>query len=682
MRRRALVAPLLLCVARAATAASVSPLERAKVLYYRGDLAGAVRAYDRAAAGAQALQALLDAGAVLEELGRPKEAAVRFAKAAALSAEADIQDALGWAQARSGDLAAAATSFATALLRQDDHPWARVGAARAALGLGRPQEALEHLAKAAEAAPLLGLIPYYEAQAYEALGRQEEAVSAYRRAVAADSYFTEGRESLGRAYLRQRRHNDAWRQFIRALESEPKSRRLRDLALKVQPLLTRRPADLRAGSPPSPVFFLRSPVAAPAAVPVIRVAIGTTPGGQPRLRSQARFLSDADFEAVDASSGRLLFAGKGRQRYTARAQKVKKGWHIAWTDENGRLILRRRETVLLKPREGGAIAVDPLSGPEGWALAPRVLRGAVEVALHGRGLRLVNALDLESYTHGVLSAEMPIKSPAEALKAQAVLARTHALYLKRFYKNRHKGYDLCDEQHCQVYTGVRAESRRSREIVEATRARIVTYQGKPAHVIYASNCGGRTQSGRDVTGWGHVPYWLGVADSPAGGEESPSPWKLRRSLLSWPGAFCKPSNDVHPSHFRWTRIVSWADLSEKLDRKLKIGRLKSLRPLRRAPSGHVNAILVEGTRRTAKVDSEIQIRGLLGMGSLRSTLFALSWELGRDGKLKRLLLHGGGWGHGVGLCQSGAMGRAEAGQNYEQIIKAYFPGVELGTLDY
>ena len=139
---------------------------------------------------------------------------------------------------------------------------------------------------------------------------------------------------------------------------------------------------------------------------------------------------------------------------------------------------------------------------------------------------------------------------------------------------------------------------------------------------------------------------------------------------------------MHPAHYRWARVIPWTELSRRIDRRYHTGRLLRIRTLRRAPSGHVNALLLEGVRRKVKVDSETAIRSLPGMGSLRSTLFVFTPEFGPDGHPEALVVQGGGWGHGAGLCQSGAMGRAEAGQDFLQIILAYFPGTALGRCDY
>jgi SpoIID/LytB domain protein len=259
--------------------------------------------------------------------------------------------------------------------------------------------------------------------------------------------------------------------------------------------------------------------------------------------------------------------------------------------------------------------------------------------------------------------------------------------LKTLAPRRHlrHGYHVCDEQHCQVYQGVAAETERSRAVVEATRGRVLAYRGRVAHVLYSSNCGGHTQSGSEVSGWGDVAYWQGSRDADPGAPPAPrSPWELRWRLRETPPAFCiaAPSGHVHPSHYRWTRLLDARALEERINRKEMVGRLKGIRPLRRSASGHLNAVMILGSRRKVLLTKELRIRNLLGVGSLRSALFSLETEDGPDGRPSRFILHGGGWGHGVGMCQSGAMGRAEQGQLYDEILRAYYPGVELGRLPY
>ena len=279
---------------------------------------------------------------------------------------------------------------------------------------------------------------------------------------------------------------------------------------------------------------------------------------------------------------------------------------------------------------------------------------------------------------------MPIESPVEALKAQSVVARTNALYaMTVLRRHRKQGYDLCDGEHCQVYLGVMAESARSRSVVGATRGRIVAYRGKTAQVLYASNCGGHTQSGNDIPGWGETPYWKGVSDTPPGSPPQPgSPWELHWWLQSTPPAYCMPSRFVHPSHYRWTRVLSAKSLEEKFNRKTKLGKILGIHTLRRSDSGHLDTVLILGSRNNIKIKDETRLRNLLGVGSLRSTLFVVDTEYAQNGRPENFVFHGGGWGHGVGMCQSGAMGRADQRQSYEDILKAYYPDTQLGSLRY
>ncbi|MDD5629887.1 MAG: SpoIID/LytB domain-containing protein [Elusimicrobia bacterium] len=654
--------------------------------YARGEYAQALARYE-AAVRVSSASALpwLNGGAVWDEAGRPGQAALWYGRAVQLDPlDDEALCALGWAQLRGRDAAEAAATFRRVLQHDPDHAWAKLGLARAELALSRPKQAVTLLTRTPATGPTSNLDALFLGRAYEALGDRSNAIEAYRKGVGSDSYFVEARQALGRLYLRARRFNEAFRQFARALEADPHNPEYAALLAKVQPLLSAEGARRE---------IVRSPLAAaapsrafPKGVPVLRIGVGTTPLGRPRARRSVAFSATTDFDLTDVKTGKRLASARADQFWTARLKRVRRRLALEVADESGRVRFLRSEPFLVTPRsrERGLVALNLVgAGQAAAASAEKILRGQVELAVWRRSLRIVNRLDLEDYTHGVVSAEMPIRSPLEALKAQAVTARTHALYIKLVSRRHRKdGYDVCDEQHCQVYAGARAESERSRAVVEATRGIIVTYRGRPAHVIYSSNCGGRTQDGSGLTGWGSVPYWTGISDCPVAEGPPDSPWALRRWLTSSPQAYCAPSNFVHPSHFRWTRTVAWPEFSRRIDRRYRIGRLKRIRTLRRAASGNINALLLEGTRRRVKVDSEMAIRGLPGLGSLRSTLFLFTPELGADGRPEAVTFTGGGWGHAVGMCQSGAMGRAEAGQDFPQIILSYYPGTALGRSDY
>jgi SpoIID/LytB domain protein len=682
-------------------------LLRARALYFTSDVLKAAQAFEAAVKDSPRDAAAWRDGAVAwAEAGRPEKAVDWSRRAATLEPTAENELGLGWALLRADRSTEAAAAFEAALARDPDDAHAELGAGRAELALGQAAEAAVHFRLAAVDPLQQTLADFYLGRAEEALGDSEAAAAAYRRAVVADSYFNEGRAPLSREYVKLKRYDEAWRQLQRLYDAEPGRRLTRALLDGVRPMLSRAAS---AGAPASgPVAAPSSESESDAKIPKIRVGIGTTALGHPRARTSVTVRGAGAWRMFDAK-GRTLAVAAAQESWTLRIVAAQgSGRHR----KKARVVLRgpdgrerpAADTVLLKPDDAarGALRLEDDPNRGGSLGAGRSLRGDVEVALidHRRGLRLVNVLDLEDYVQGVVGAEMPPNAPFEALKAQALVARTHALYIQKISKrHRRDGYDVCDGEHCQVYAGLRVESELTRAAVAQTRARVALYHGEIAHLIYSANCGGWAQSGRDI-GWGDVPYWSRRSDSEVPQTPPDSPSALRRFLTTWPDAYCRPSEDNFPSHSRWARVVPAADLEEKLNRKSRIGKLKGLRVLRRDPTGHVEALLILGSRCNATLKDEYEIRGLLGVGSLRSTLFVVDTEYRRElppaPKKRRgaaakiastltpdaFVFRGGGWGHAVGMCQSGAIGRAFAGEDCETIVKAYFSGVALSRLHY
>ncbi|MBI3563899.1 MAG: SpoIID/LytB domain-containing protein [Elusimicrobia bacterium] len=690
-------------------------LARARALYFTGDALDAAKAFEAAVKTSTGdVTAWLDASIAEAEAGRPDQAVAFAKRAVAVSSDTRALTALGWAYLRATRASEADAAFTQALSRDPGSGWAVLGAGRAKLALGRNAEAVALLKRAEGFALHQTLADFYLGRAYEALGDGPSATEAYRRAVGSDAYFHEGRDPLLKAYLRQKRYNDAWRQLSRLAEAEPSGRLTRAMMDKVRPLLTVSAEPKPASPGPAPVVAPGTDSETQGGIPVIRVGIAATALGKPRPRVSVTVRGSGRWHAYDPKTGRTVASCGAQEAWTVRlvpAQKLKGKGKKKTKTLPARMELRGPDgqvrpvpgdTVRLESEEPvrGALRLEDDPNKGGPLAAGRALRGAIEVSLWSRrrSLRLVNAVNLEDYTEGVVGAEMPSNSPLEALKTQALIARTHALFIKTVSK-RHKkeGYDVCDEQHCQVYAGLHMETARTRSAVAATRGQVLRFHGQLAHAIYSSNCGGATQSGVDI-GWGNVPYWGRESDAPAPQPNPASPLELRRWLSTWPETFDRPSGYVHASHSRWSRVVAAKDLEERLNRRHKVGSVKGLRVLRRAPSGHVEALLVLGSKRNLKLKDEYEIRSLLGTGSLRSTLFVVDTEYraqtlpAKKGAKKAkpttvlvpdaFVFRGGGWGHAVGLCQSGAIGRAEAGEDYETIVKSYFAGVELSKLDY
>ncbi len=262
-----------------------------------------------------------------------------------------------------------------------------------------------------------------------------------------------------------------------------------------------------------------------------------------------------------------------------------------------------------------------------------VVRGDVVAVLAPGGVLLVNVLPLEDYLVGVLGSEMPKSFPLEALKAQAVAARTYALQkkLEQYGQPFHLGSGVIS----QVYGGLKAEDPRTREAVEATRGLVLTFDLQPIEAYFHASCGGKTESGANALGR-DLPY-LKAVGCPCG--------KLPTS--------------------QWSLAVSNEEL------KIALGaRPSGMKVDGRTPTGRVKRVQVTPTR---SVDA-VTFREKLGYMRLKSLQFEL--EPKKDG----FEIHGRGFGHGAGLCQWGAKVLAEQGQDFRKILSHYYPGTELQVL--
>lgn len=261
---------------------------------------------------------------------------------------------------------------------------------------------------------------------------------------------------------------------------------------------------------------------------------------------------------------------------------------------------------------------------------------------------VIEELGVEEYLLGVLPREMDSSWPLEALKAQAVVARTFAYY--NLGKHRKSGFDLTSDTRSQVYGGIGQETEAMRQAVSQTRGEVLGYQGELMSVYYHACCGGHTADYAVV--WGH-------------GVLAPKPLRGVRDR------YCSRS-----PLSRWTAFIPADDVLAALQAKRLIGgKLERFRPGRRDSAGYVRSFMAKVGGETLNVDAE-EFRKAVGTMELRS-LRLNSVRLRRRG----VEFIGSGSGHGVGLCQWGARLQAEKGRGYEQILDHYFPGSTLSVVD-
>ncbi|MGB2705691.1 MAG: SpoIID/LytB domain-containing protein [Candidatus Omnitrophota bacterium] len=271
----------------------------------------------------------------------------------------------------------------------------------------------------------------------------------------------------------------------------------------------------------------------------------------------------------------------------------------------------------------------------------RRFRGIVDI-LRTKDLKLmvVNHLDLEKYLYGVLRHEVPHYWPMEALKAQAIAARTFALY--RIETMRDKDYDVTSDIYSQVYGGRSGEHWRTTRAVKSTRGKVLVYKGKILPAYYHSICGGHTEDAEKVFGI------------------SLAPLKGRRCL------FCGGAKGMH-----WKAKLSYKQIEERLNKYgIKVKDMSFIAPGKRDKSGRLETIKVKDSGGEKEIPG-FKFRLAVGPNVIRSTNFTI--KISKSG----VIFSGRGWGHGVGMCQWGAFGMAKRRFNYKKILEYYYPGAKI-----
>lgn len=269
--------------------------------------------------------------------------------------------------------------------------------------------------------------------------------------------------------------------------------------------------------------------------------------------------------------------------------------------------------------------------------------GGVRVNKNKGALTVINLVPVEEYLRGVVPEEMSISYHPEALKAQAVAARSYTL--KNVGRHKADGYDLCDNTHCQTYEGVDSVSPTTDKAVLETRGEILYFNGAAALTPFHTDSGGMTESNANV--WGTAFPYL------------------------------QPAEELNKQTEEWTVKLTNTDFSERMG--ANFGSLHSITlsnlmigksAVDRTDSGRVKFALVAGSKKTVKMTG-IEMRNKF---SLPSTLFNVKVQSGE------VIFEGYGRGHGVGMSQHGANAYAQFGWKYDKILKHYYKGTEIKKL--
>lgn len=319
-------------------------------------------------------------------------------------------------------------------------------------------------------------------------------------------------------------------------------------------------------------------------------------------------------------------------------------------------------------------------------------RGSLLLLSDGGKAVAIDVVPVETYLTSVISSEMSASASLELLKAHAVISRSWLLAMInkscsrtqpsdagrqpsrheqlnpdsviRWYDSEaHQIFDVCADDHCQRYQGISRQT--NQHVVEAisqTRGQVLTYRGELCDARFSKCCGGMTEVFE--TCWEPVshPYLV----------TKPCPYchtNDRRILFQVLNSYDQETNDF----YRWTVSYTMSQLSDLVRRKsgIDFGLIRDLIPMERSEAGRIIRLKIVGDRRTVTVGKELEIRKWLSESHLYSSAFDV--EHTADG----IVLHGRGWGHGVGLCQIGAAVMGDQGIPYEDILQFYYPGTQL-----
>ena len=299
------------------------------------------------------------------------------------------------------------------------------------------------------------------------------------------------------------------------------------------------------------------------------------------------------------------------------------------------------------------------------------------------GIIVINDIGIEDYLTCVISSEMSAEAPLEFLKAHAVISRSWLLaqitgtgkasgegkidtpkeLITWQDHDDHEFFDVCADDHCQRYQGItKVSTSTAREAIEATWGEILAYEGQVCDARFSKCCGGKTEIFSTCWEDEDKPYLKSFKDKFCHTEDA----AILANVL--------PDFDQETKDFyRWNVEYSYRELSKIVRERtgLNFGKIVDLRPIETGPSGRIKKLKIVGSRKSRIIGKELTIRRTLSRSHLYSSAFIV--EKTEEG----FILHGKGWGHGVGLCQIGAAVMGHLGYTYKDILLYYYRDAEI-----
>ena len=324
------------------------------------------------------------------------------------------------------------------------------------------------------------------------------------------------------------------------------------------------------------------------------------------------------------------------------------------------------------------------------------LSGLAEIKVIEDKLTLINELPIEEYLMCVATSEMGRECPRELIESQTIAARSWMLANVE-QKHVPQGFDVCNDDCCQRYQGTTHLSPQSIEGAVATRGQVLMYKNQICDARYSKSCGGVMETFENLWEDTPVDYMQPIPDAknfenenlPLDTEEKVENW-----LRSVPDTFCSPhaipenelkkylgSVDEEGSYFRWEFVYSQEEMTKLLNKKqaLEADAIIDIIPVKRGKSGRLTEVKIVYTKAGEQKSHNIKDQYFIREAFHESFLYSSAFVVEKEGSEipKEFKLIGGGWGHGAGYCQIGAVGMALKGYATDEILYHYFPGSVL-----
>lgn len=618
----------------------------------------------------KSLKAITQLSIILAELGKPQEALAYLTKAEVIdSGNPYTHFEKGWNYLALEEYSAARTAFEKVLpltVAHDIVAQTRLGIALSEIELTGAASAIKSFQSVYHKFPyLISPVSQMISKCFEKIKKRQHSVIFLKKALEYDPKNIQAMIDLAFLYERVDYYMQAWQTFYTLREMCPDEPFFIKKTKKLSKYIKGKKDNLlywtRLAWPvhKKPLEFYGSKM--------IRIAMYSDEKGNPSPIESFDFIANTDFIIEDSILGKAA-EGKANSQWTVKYNSLNGVYELT---DNMAIIAHttKRKFKIIPKTKGGVILIKSpiLTVEQGINRGDKELTGEINlIPVINTGLIMVNKTPIENCVAAIISLLAPDKTSIEELKTFAVVVRTKLLGMFYTKKSSSPYYDICDSEYHIVFQGLQTENAYSVEAAKLTRGEVLYKNNSLSNADMHTACGGSTDRANDQ---GSMP-------------SSMTPFDFYKWTLQSPpdNLLCLPNDKQMSSNVHWTLLLDSKWIETRANVKYKIGKLKSLVPLKRKKDGRIETLRIEGTANTVTIRGFKDISHILASGTLRSSIFNIRPMF--DGKYPDyFVLRGIGTGHGQGLCVWGTHGMVQnLGYKYEKILKHYFPELKIKKL--